>query len=333
MHEETAARSHDEPSLGFIATKPVQIMASLILSRQLAPASSSLCVVPSFADAAAVTRRLAVHAGTFKTVFAARDRVRGLFAQAQHGHDVVFLDSDVGARTTAAMRLVHVLRPRLRFAVYEEGESLFHPLLQERPRRLFEMLGATPTLGAGVLTSEVWTYAPEALRRRLPDARLMRIEETLAAFVERERELLTSVFWPTIERDTRHWRGGRCLLYLSSWDVDPRGLTLLRASSDFALFKPHPHIQDADAVAGGAANQVLSAAVPAELALFALARAFDEVVVLHHGSTTARYVSLPNVRFIHLDTYDAGRGSDAAVEIKGSGTDTKALADAGAFPR
>jgi hypothetical protein len=288
------------PALAFIATKPIQIIATLILSRQLASTRSSLCVVPTFADGEAVARRLAQRVDTFSSVFTATSRVRALLAHAMRGHDVVFLDSDVGARSTLTMRLVHTLRPRLRFAVYEEGVSLFEPPALERPRRVFELLGATPTMGEGVLTTEVWTYTPEMLRARLPHKRLMRIEQAPAAFAERERDLLASVFWPTYEHDTRGWGGTRCRLYLSSWQIDPRGLAHLKESSDFTVFKPHPHIREARTVGSDVADQVLSATVPAELVVLALARAFEEVTVLHDDSTTARYVTLPNVRFVRL---------------------------------
>lgn len=273
---------------------------ALTLDEQLSRAGSTLCVVPTFADAARVTERLARHAQGFAAVHSAPNRVRALFSQAARGHGVIMVDSDVGARTTLAMRVLRGLHPGLRFAVYEEGESLFAPMAQERPAEILVRLGATPTIGQGALTSEVWSYTPEALRARLPDKRLMRIERPPAEYVASQRDLLNAVFWPSHARDTHAWGGSRCVLYLSSWDVDRRVLARLRQSGAYTIFKPHPHLTDAGRTGLAEVDQVLPAEIPSELVLLTLAEAFEEVRVLHHGSTTQRYVTSSNVHFTNV---------------------------------
>lgn len=291
------------PVIGFIATKPIQIVTCMSIAHQLGGMPVDLHVVRSFADADGVIARLRSRAQVFRCVRAAPHRLLALAAQGGDAYRKVFIDSDVGARPTVMMWLLRRLRPQLSFALYEEGLSLFEPRDDERPWRVFEWLGATPTLGEGAFTDEVWTYSPEELRARLPGKTLSRIDEKPADFIRREHAMLTEVFWPSFATDTSDLQGQRCCFYLPSWQPDPRSLDYLARRTDHTLLKLHPHTRsrEVQARARAAADRVLPAAVPAELVLSTLAQRFQQVDVLHDGTTTARYFDAPNVRFFAID--------------------------------
>ena len=284
-------------SVAFVATKPLQIMTSINLAQQLALAGASLTVVPYFAAADAIVQRLGRAGFGVPAIRTAPTRIAALFDLAATGATRIYLDRDMGMRTTLALRWLRVTRPRVRYSLYEEGISLFEPAEAERPSRLSALLGATLTLGEGPFTDEVWTYDPDRLRARLPAKPLHAITTPLSAFVEQHRAGLLEVFWPAYERDVRQWRGGTCCIYLSSWEVDARALEYVTATSAFKVFKPHPHMRG-DIAAPQGFDHVLDAAIPAELVLLEMARLFDEVIVVHVDSSTARYVSAGNVRFV-----------------------------------
>lgn len=305
MDANDSAPSSSNGRIAFIATKPIQIITSMILAQQLACETASLSVVPNFADGLAVTDRLRRHGHEFASVSAARNRVLAIVGHGVRGAPRIFIDRDMGARTTATMRLVKAMRPQTRFALYEEGLSLLDPSLEARPRLIMERLGATPELGTGHLTEEVWTYSPDTLRLRLPSKRIYKIDVSLAAFMEQERSRLVEVFWPSYVDDIRGWGGERCCLYLSSWHVDQGALARLARSPGRSICKLHPHIRDQTLIDRGAVDQVLSPAIPAELVVIALARAFEAVEVLHDNTSTAHYISLPNVRFLQVDDAEA----------------------------
>ena len=291
-------------SLGFVATKPIQIITSMILARQFSPRRCGLCVVPLFADASGFLRRVRDDRAPFDSVTSAHSRASAIISQAL-GHDRVLIDSDVGAKSTAAMWLAHRLRPRVRFALYEEGTSLFDPLPIERPSDLHVRLGATARMGTGALTEEVWTYSPEDLRAKLATTPVRQIETSVSVFVLEHHAHLARLFWPSRDEDTRHWRGTRCCVYLSSYQVDKRALAYLKRSSAYTVLKLHPHFRSDSVAAEAQVDQRVPAGIPAELIVYALAATFDSVEVLHDGSTIERYVQAPNVRFVRTDTLTA----------------------------
>ena len=109
------------PAVGFVATKPLQIITSMIVAHQLDRRPAILSVVPAFVDAEAVIARLRVQDTGFDHISRASRRTTALLALAVQGAGRVFLDSDVGVRTPVAMRLARALRRDVRFALYEEG--------------------------------------------------------------------------------------------------------------------------------------------------------------------------------------------------------------------
>jgi hypothetical protein len=290
-------------SVGFVATKPVQIITSLNVIRQLGRPNALLSVTPTFHAALSVIARLARGSDGYADVLQARSRVSAILALVSRGVERVFLDSDVGLRTPFAMWMSRTLGSSVRFSLYEEGTSLVEPLPEQRPNRFYRTLGATSALGEGALTEEVWTYAAEAVKKRLPARTVRSIDMSLTDFVRSERDLLIDVFWPSFAADSSQWSGARCCVYLSSWNVEPSAFAYLARTKAFTVCKFHPHI-GATAVPTGV-DQVIDAAVPAELLILELARVFDSVEVLHQGSATAGYVQIANVRFAHMDTAEA----------------------------
>ncbi len=288
------------PAVGFVATKPLQIISSMIVARQLGLRPAVLCVVPAFAEAEGVIARLRVADAGFASVCRARHRSIALMSLAMLGAARIFLDSDVGVKTPVAMYLARALRPRLRFSLYEEGLSLIKPHPEERPSNMLVSLGAVPTLGEGRLTDEIWTYSPDAVRARLPEGGCVkRIEPRIEDFVVGLRQLLSVVFWPSLTDDVRRWSGRRCLLYLSSWRVEPRVFDHMAGVDAFTICKFHPHLSGVTTHPRGV-DHVVSAAVPAELLLLELLERFDDVEVWHHGTTVAYYVTSSRIRFKHV---------------------------------
>lgn len=275
-------------------------MTALAIARQRSEEPSLLCVVPTFADADRAIARLARADSGVVGVMHASTRVGAIFRLTTRGVSRMFIDSDVGLKTPVAMWVSRMRNPRLKFSIYEEGVSLFHADPAERPNRFLELLGATLAHGEDPLIDEVWTYEPDEVRPRLPTKRLERIETTLADFVGEHLEMLRGVFWPSFDDDVRAWRGARCCIYLSSWSIDQRAAACLQATSAYTLWKLHPHIRRNTPLPHGIA-QVLHASIPAELVLTELAERFDQVEVLHHGTSAERYVTLPNVRFRRVE--------------------------------
>ncbi len=284
----------------FVATKPLQIITSILVARQLRPLRSRLVVVPNFADGDRVVERLSRHETGFESIKSAPNRFAAILSARTEDVEQIFVDSDVGVKTLVAMQLLRVLKRRVRFSLYEEGIALIEPDQSTRPPAVFKRMGVAMDLGDSRVIEEIWTYTPDAVRDRLPTKAVRRIAATVGHFVRAEHQLLQDVFWETFEKDTRGWGGALCHLYLSSWRVDRNALAYLARSHGYRIFKPHPHIRHDVALTSGL-DQVLPASIPAELVIVELARAFTTVEVVHHGSSVASYVSAPNVRYVRAE--------------------------------
>lgn len=299
--------------LGFVATKPLQVMTATAIACQLVATPSVLVVVPAFADGERIVGRLAELETGFVDVQFGRSRVASLLQLGARGVSRIFLDSDVGLKTPLAMRLVRQYRRGVRFSVYEEGVSLITPFERDRPKPLLVRLGATMNLGESAIVDEVWTYTPDLVRPRLPTKALRQIETRLEDFISSHWSFLADAFWPDHARDTRSWTGNACCIYLSSWEVDLRVLARIAKARAFTICKPHPHIRHDVAWPEGI-DQVLHPSIPAELVIIELAKRFAEVEVLHHASSAAAYVAAPNVHFVDLP--DPGMRS-ATIRLNG----------------
>lgn len=289
------------PTVGFVATKPLQIMNSINVWRQLGSPRAILYIAPLFSESAAVAKRLYAENPGFAMISMVRSRVAAVVSLAANGVDRIFLDSDVGIKTPLAMRVARLIQPRVRFSLYEEGTGLIEIPPEDAPGRVSQTLGAIMAFGESPLTEEVWTYHPAAVKRRLPDMKTLGISQTLSEFVRTNRDLLIRVFWPSYAADVGAWPDSSCCLYLSSWEVHPQAYNYLARSAAFTIWKLHPHIQDPLAVPEHV-DQVIPSGVPAELLIMEMARTFDSVEVLHHGSSTEMYMRPPNVRFRHVDS-------------------------------
>lgn len=284
----------------FVATKPLQIITSILVARQLRPRHSSLVVVPNFADGDRVTERLARQDTGFGSVGSASNRFAAILSLRTEEIARVFVDSDVGMKTLVAMRMLRLLKPGVRFSLYEEGITLIEPDQSLRPPAVYKRMGVALDLGESRIVDDVWTYTPDAVRVRLPSKAVQRIDATVADFVRAEHRLLHDVFWENQEDDTHGWGGAFCRIYLSSWRVDRTALAYLAGSHGYRVFKPHPHIRHDVAPTSGV-DQVLAASIPAELVVVELAKAFAAVEVLHHGSSVESYVRPPNVRYVRVE--------------------------------
>ena len=174
------------------------------------------------------------------------------------------------------MRLARLIHRQIGFSLYEEGTGTVEIPEADRPVRVSRVLGAVSAFGESRLMEEVWTYSPAAVRARLPNRNVMPITRSLADFVRCNRDLLMDTFWPSFHEDRQLWRGRRCCLYLSSWEVQAQAYSYLASADAFTICKLHPHIRDFVEMPP-TVDQLIRSSVPAELLILELARVFEAV--------------------------------------------------------
>lgn len=281
--------------VAFIATKPLQVIVSMVLRDQLGlRGTAALHVVDNFDGARDVANRLR-DTDDWLSVDLHADRQVAL-REASKRSKRIFLDRDVGMRMFLEMLAVR-MRTGSRFSVYEEGISSYDKVSELSPKHqaLLRVVGGASIHGRSRFTSELWLFRPEEapLPSRLVP-RLRRIEERLSAYVSKHRAELVQLFWPSEHLPAG---GPRCNVYLPGWEPNLGIARSIVGLGDDSLLKLHPHTRAKDPVQDLSFTYSVPASVPAELILPELSARYEQVEVHHHDSSVVLYAELDNVVF------------------------------------
>lgn len=284
-------------SVAFLATKPLQILVCLMLSRQLGlSGTADLFVVDNFAGAGAVIDDLAKLRFGWRSVRRCGSRFQALDLASRRSRKV-FLDRDVGLAMFFAM-LCQKAAHGTEFAIYEEGVSSYDAVseLSRRQQLVLNLVGGATMLGRSRLTSEFWLFKPGDVALDLHhESKLRRIEGELQRFIRDERESLSQLFWRG--SPIEHPSEPECHLYLPSWTPDTHTAMAVLEQQGDSFLKLHPHTREGHPVSTLGFKRVLPSVIPAELLLAELCDRYQVVHVYHHGSSVTRYYRSGQVRF------------------------------------
>lgn len=310
-----------DQDVAFVVTKPLQVMISMMVCDQLGVSGRShLMVVTSFSEAEAITRRIRKHDPRWCTVSSFPTRREALAACARMSYSRVFLDSDVGLHTGCLLRRLQGLSRDARICIYEEGVGTYrgdlYPLLWGS---IVRALGGAVHFGGQGVTEEVWLFEPSVYAQRFPKHahKVRGIKQGLQPWLISNELLLETIFVgaPIGNLLPDNGEQSQCSLYLSGWHWESEVADEVQARSGLSVLKLHPHIAEDAPEIFDLFDLQIPARVPAELLIVALARRFNDVAVLHHGSSVERYISLPQVTYIKVP-----RMRQAAAAFSGSST-------------
>lgn len=288
----------------FIAGTPLHVMISLSLIRQLElHDSAKLKIVDYFIGAEDVYRRLLTlyweYSAVEVTFFPSHRRAYA--DSVKDGTTHLYLDSDTSFQRHLDLIALKIARPNMDIRVFEDGVGSYRTdLYHGKKKRIFEALGLSTYLGGSPFTNAVFVYEKSRYSKLFPQIRatVIQIEEPLRQTIARLSNDLNYVFG---HHHNYLKSDQKCIVYLSSWEVDYDFIESMNNLEGSCFIKLHPHIKSFSSIAG---VTELNSRVPAEIILFDLANNFSSVDVFHHGSSVEQYVQAENVHFSKIPASD-----------------------------
>lgn len=289
--------------IGFIVTKPLQLMISISIARQIDKTSKKeFLIIDSFFGAENTSTNLG-NQNEFKgcVKFFKTHRQAYLYAK-NAGYEKLFIDSDVGFKKFKLLISLKITNFKTDIAVYEEGLGTYRSDLYTSTKRFLRCLGIGTHFGGCLFTSEIFLYDENEYRRKFFNSKtkVIKILTPISDLIDNEASLLNSVFNLSEKLHChKHSKHNHCTIYLTDWSINPYIINKIQNRSGVFYLKPHPHIRDIDLPNSGFIK--ISPSIPAEILIKTLAKSFDRVSVIHHNSSVPRYISPPNVEFILSD--------------------------------
>ncbi|WP_143594695.1 hypothetical protein [Thioclava sp. DLFJ5-1] len=289
---------HLNGTTAFLISKPLQLMISLLVLRQL-----HLDVIPvflvtnSFRGAKDIAGRLnAVYPNQVEApFFETQAEAYSYLGEKRLAH--VFIDSDVGFQKAFTLARLKQLSRGNRIYVFEEGLGTYRDdLYRGLKARVFSALGIATRFGASRFVDKVFLLTSDEYVEKFPDlaTKAIKISGSLSDFMSEEHENLRLVFGFAGVATPSHDRKEVCHLYLTSWSVDEDFLDNFSRLPGDLFIKAHPHIKT-DILPRGI--EAIDAGIPAELAIVELLRYYEAVRVFDHMSSTRRYITSQRASF------------------------------------
>lgn len=284
----------------FIVTKPLQIIVSLSIIRQLEIANMShVVVVDRFSNARRVWENLKSYEGamcSLSTSFAATSEEAYRFLRNQR-FSAIFIDSDVGLRRYLDLITIRLNNPDVDINVYEEGLGTYRTDLYDGIKKhLLRFLGIGTHFGGCKLTSAIYLYEPDEYSQLFPKPGLdvHQIAIKPVDFIESFFGDICQLF--EYLSSMPRAKEARCNVYLPSWSINELFINIFEALDGDNYVKPHPHAR----TFSSERCTTIAPEVPAEILLFDLKNKYDIVNVYHNGSSVERYVEYPNINYVRI---------------------------------
>jgi hypothetical protein len=302
-------RIEDPNVIGFLITKPLQLMVVSSLLEQLPKHTrKELLIVDLFSDARGVSQRLSVIAHeNCTTIFFENEK--SVFARAiNKRYSKLFIDSDVGFARNLTLISLKIRSPKTVLAVYEEGLGTYrNDMYRGLKKKALSCLGCGVYFGGNWLVKELYLYGPEECKNSLRSKKIKIHKEIQTLLQERRQEFEfifdAAGFYQRLEMQINDRK--KCVIYISNWQLDQAVISYLKSTIGLVIVKPHPHIKNVAEINSNEGFAFAKATVPAEMLIAWAASNFESVSVIHHGSSVVRYVYFDNVGFSYANSLNA----------------------------
>lgn len=278
---------------------PLQILLSLEMVRTLArEAEIHVIVIGGFNGAEAVARKLRPMMSDAKSIKYFPTFRRSMRFTSIISPDRIFTHADVGVQKGLQLLWLKARNPAMKISVYEEGLGTYRDdLYRGLKRLLFPFIGIGTHFGGFSLTSEVHVLSPDMYRRKFPRSRkkIVQIPRSPMETIANNKKNIYGLFnYNEVPKSD-----GRCVVYMSSWEVDKAFFSEIATGKCDTYFKAHPRL---DFIPSQTNIINIPANIPAEILLADLSQKYRDVTVYHHGTSAVRYCSGWGIKFIGVST-------------------------------
>lgn len=284
----------------FVVERPLQIIHSIELFNQLGLTNVDFFIADTFHDAAGIAKRLSACFSTlnvelFPTYHDAISAVSNIM------YDNLFIHWDVGFGTDKILRRLKNRNPALSISVFEEGVGTYRTDIYPAIKRfIFRIIKLPINVGGSMYVDRIFVHnVNEYIKTSISHPpSVIKINNTLPKSIQYHFSIYLSIFDPdNFISSIGDKIFKRCYIYLSGWSYDDADLPHYYGSGDLNIIKLHPYCKFS---ASPDRFIVAPAGIPAELIILAAAKQCETVTVLHHGSSSSRYIDSDNVTFLEL---------------------------------
>lgn len=288
----------------FIVCKPLQYINAKNVSTQLNNERNLLFIVDDFKDARVFYSEIKKNT-YWENVFFFESRKHALLSALKNRNFNIFVDGDLGYWFYFYSILFNIYSRGV-ISIYEEGRGVYRNNIYKNCRsyyirKMSEIFFSVPlSYGGGVFTKKIYVYNKKKYVNNFPllSDRVIEIKDSFRVFCETNLEELSANFLINdflIDASEKF-----CVLYLSDWTFNEGMICRLKKKYVDARFfvKPHPHIKE---LKSNDDFDVIDTLAPAELIIFKLRKYFNEILVLHHGSSCVDNIGKCNgVNFVEI---------------------------------
>lgn len=287
----------------FITERPIQIINAIELIDQLnLNGRVDLFIANTFHDAKGVSERLKISFPHIN-VFLFCDYQSAISHVPKRNYSHLFLHWDVGFRTQRILRHIKRLNPRLSISVFEEGVGTYRSdIYHFAKRKIFQLLNYPINVGGSIYTDRIFVHnVYEYNKNSVSTPKIVaKINRSVSESISYRWNNYIAIFdsdrfIENIEYDIDI----ECSIYMSGWNYNPRIPEKYFRDDHLNIIKLHPHCSYSEDFRK---YRSVPANIPAELLIQHASHRCKIVNVIHHGSSSTRYINAPNIRFFKAET-------------------------------
>jgi len=289
----------------FIVERPLQILIALAIIKQMdGNFDNHILIANCFQNAHFVANTLK-SASVFKnTKFYLFDNYDQAFYFAKNNvYEEFLIHWDVGFRTNFRLRGLKIKDPSTKIFVFEEGIGTYRDnIFSGLKKFLFKKIGVATNCGGHDTVEKIFLYAPSEYEKKVtkPAPEAVQIILKISDVIDIYSEVIVQAFDGNhFLKSIKKHKQKECLIYMSDWKFKESDLDFIEKSESVKILKLHPHVMSRrDLIRDDfliAPNEL-----PAELLIARAQVQYQNIIVLHHGSSVTNYICSENIRFLDI---------------------------------
>ncbi|WP_283597196.1 polysialyltransferase family glycosyltransferase [Photobacterium phosphoreum] len=286
----------------FIVTKPVQLINAENICNQEKIGNKILLLVDNFNDSYTIKDKIEAY-GFWDYVFIFGTKEKALYESFLFGEVDLYVDGDVGLsfyKTFILSKMLCAYKRNIRnLFVYEEGIGTYckNKYNKGLKKNILSNIGVGVFFGGFYKTKKIYVYNKELYAyQHKSDKLIVKINEPMFEYVIKNITRFVEYFGDQelLKKEKT------AIVYLSNYTLSLEYIFNIYGkykNCDFFI-KLHPHIKEA--INPEFSCTVIDNKVPFEVAVFKLLLIYDDIVVLHHGSSAGYYIKNVQVSFVKI---------------------------------
>lgn len=181
--------------------------------------------------------------------------------------------------------------------VYEEGIGTYRNDLVASffKRAVFKLIGAGHCFGGSRFNKSIFVYNKNLYIKNTGIDKCKELKISFPAHIRKNYERYNEYFKTKIDPD----KNKRAAIYLTNYEFNPKNIDAIRNKyqDHRIILKPHPHLKSINI----RDVLILDSGLPFEILALRLLEVYEDITVIHHGSSASKYCNTLPIKFILIE--------------------------------